>query len=133
MYYTRYFYYRIYKYYENGDWTPKFSTFALISLFLFFYITIILDLFTSFLLNVNISPNPDNYSKVWYLLFFIPLYLLYDKLIIKSGCHNKILEEFKNETRRQKTTSIIFTVLYFVLSIAFFIGALWLRQKYKGY
>ena len=133
MYYIRYFYYRIFKYYSKGGWSAYFSSFALSSLFMLFNIATLFDLFTSFALNMKISPNPDEYSKLWYLLYFVPAYFLYDKFVIKSGCHDKILDEFKDETPRQKTNSTIFTILYFVFSIAFFVGSLWLRQKYKGY
>lgn len=134
MYLIKYFYFRMFKYFLKIDEDiPYFSTFISIASTLYLHILSIFAFVSSFTLIGKILPNPDEYNKLWYLLFYMPLYFLYDRFVIKTGCHDKILDEFKNETPKQKKISIMFTILYFIFSIAFFIGALWLRQKYKGY
>jgi len=129
-----YYYFRLYKYYSNGDVIPQFSTLTTIFVFLFFNITSLMDLIFGVILGEKITlPTKQTHGYWWSLFLLLPHYLLFHYYLNVRGCHFRILEKFKNETPTEKRLSIIITILYFIFSIIFFVFTLYLRQLIRGY
>lgn len=51
----------------------------------------------------------------------------------KLRYHDKIIQEFRVETSKQKFKSSFFVILYFVITIILFVFSLWIRQEANGY
>jgi glucose-6-phosphate-specific signal transduction histidine kinase len=130
-----YYYYRLYSYYSNGGGIPFFSTFCLI--FIFFYcnvITVVTIVEITFNQVIKLPAfKGGSLGFFWPMLLIIPSYLFFYHFLRKKGYHELIIDKFKNENRRQRRTSIIFLILYFLVSITLFILTLWLRQVISGY
>ena len=131
----RYYYYRIYSYYSKGDPDPYFATFLVIFLFGFFNFLAIIDILFSVIAGNEIIyfTVKSGIGRLWPALIILPLFSLFYYYFKKRGYHEKILEEFKNETRRQRLMSRLFVILYFMGSIALMGLGLWARQVIRGY
>ncbi len=130
----RYYYYRLYSYFSNGDAIPFFSTFLVIMVFACFNLVTLIDIVFSLIFRYKVVlPVFGGYGQLWYLLIIIPAYMLYHYYLKDLENHGKIIEEFKTETKRQRLISSIWVTMYFVGSIGLFILTLWLREKIRGY
>jgi len=117
----KYYYFRVFKYYSNGDIIPYFSTFAIIFVFLLINFLTVLGVFSA-ILNFGFNmPELNGLKFIPALIFILLLYYYYYYNFVKSGKHVKLLEEFVEENKQQKKKSIIFTLLYFSMSIISFI------------
>jgi len=129
----RYFYYRVFNYYQSGDEMPFFSTYLLIFISLFFHFLTILSLIETVFNVLPTSIDTGGFKRLWSALVIIPFYVLYNQYFVKAGYHEKILKEFKNETKYQKRVSSFYTVAYFIFTVIFFFLSLWLRAEVRGY
>src|SRR6476661_2724839 len=129
----KYYYYRMFKYYKNGDSIPYFSTFSTISVFAFFNLLTIFSLLETIIGQKFSLPEINGFKRLWLILIIIPLYIIYQQYFVKKGHHNQILKEFANETKKQKRLSIFYTIMYFVFTIVVFFFSLWIRQRIAGF
>ncbi|PYF74198.1 hypothetical protein B0O44_104369 [Pedobacter nutrimenti] len=119
----RYYYYRMYKYFSTGDVVPFFSTFTVISVFFYFNIITLIDIFLFIIggVKVKLLVVESGVGRLWPALIFLPLYGLFYYYMKRLGHHDKIIDEFKDETKKQKLLSTLFVVTYFVGSIVLFV------------
>jgi len=130
---VRYYYYRVYKYFEKGDAVPFFSTFLVIILFLYFNLITLIN-FMGILMGFDFTlPVVGGMGKFWPLIFIIPLFALFYVCLKKQGIHDRILEEFQEETKKKRISSGLMTILYFIASIGLSVASLWIREKIRGY
>jgi hypothetical protein len=130
----KYYYFRLYSYYSKGDSVPFLSTFLVVFIFAFFNFLSLLALVAIISKEKFTLPVVEKGTgRLWPLLIVLPLFGLLIYLFKKKGYHDIILEEFRNETSRQKFLSKLFVILYFISSIALFVIALFLRERIAGY
>jgi hypothetical protein len=129
----KYFYYRVFNYYKSGDSTPFFSTFLSIFSSIFFHFLTILALIETAFNALPISIDTEGFKSLWFALVIVPIYVLYNQYFVKAGYHDQILNEFKNETKKQKRLSSFYTIAYFILTFVLFFFSLWLRAEVRGY
>lgn len=129
----KYYYCRVYKYFEKGDAVPFFSTFLVIVLFLYFNLITILE-FLGILIGFNFKlPVVDGVGKFWPVIFILPFFALFYFFLKRRGFHEKIIQEFSEESRNKRNLSALITILYFISSIGLFVVSLWFREKIRGY
>jgi len=130
----RYFYFRLYSYYSDGGRIPFFSTATVIIIFACFNLLSILDLIFAVIGGIKIElPIFTGANRFLVLLLFFPLYFAFYYIVKKSGYHAVIMDEFKDETSKQKLKSSLGVIIYFIASIILFVFSLWLRQRTRGY
>lgn len=132
----RYFYYRLYEYYSTGR-TPAF-----ISVFCAIFGVLIFNFYTMSNLSIVIfnfklidiqTFKGGEIGYLWPLLLLIPLYYVFDFFVRKQGLHERILEEYKNESKKARRISKAISVLYIIFSIGCFFLTLWLRDITRGF
>jgi hypothetical protein len=125
---VKYLYYRLYKYYSERPVPLIRVFFALFGLM----VSNIMSLFNILQIVRGIKTRLPSSGlgelMLWALLLSFPLYAVYSHYL-KSGYHDQIIDEFKQETKRQKLISRLFVFLYFVLSIGGWLFTSWLRQE----
>ncbi|WP_316833042.1 hypothetical protein [Pedobacter aquatilis] len=118
----KYYYYRLFTYFEDGTAIPFFKTYCVMLCFVFINILTLLKLILAQLNQEKFMLfTGQGLDKLWWLLLILPGYLLFKYELIRSGSHDRIIEEFKNETKKNKYISAFFTVLYFLISLSFFL------------
>lgn len=130
MKFIRYYYYRLYLYYAAQNSIPMGSTFT--AMFVFGVINGLT------LLCIYFYICPENTFKIplarsgWmrlipalFLLPFVGVFMTY----FKSGAHERIMHEFKNETQLSKKIGGYLVICYFIGSILFFFLGLELVRK----
>jgi len=129
----KYYYYRIYKYFEKGDAVPFFSTFLVIIVFLYFNLITLLE-FIGILIGFSFKLLViGGVWKFWPIIFILPIFGLFYYCLKSRGNHESIIKEFEGESRKQFILSSLIAILYFIISIGLFVGSLWLREKVRGY
>ena len=118
----RYFYYRLYRYYEGERAPTLFSVFVSIAV-LFILNILALLIITTPLFNATFELPVVNSGLgcLWPWLFLGPLYGLFYYFLRIKGRHERIIHEFENETHRAKLITGILVVFYFFASLASFI------------
>lgn len=133
MKFLRYFYFRLYHYYSKEP-APFFKMFSAIfaGLFLNF---LTLSSLVSVLLKTKFTffTVEKGIGRLWPLLIILPLFWILSYHFKKQGYHSTIIEEFENETSKEKLKSSLLVVFYFVSSMILFPVSLWIRQKLNGY
>jgi cellobiose-specific phosphotransferase system component IIC len=129
----KYYYFRMFSYFSEGSSVPVFRTFCVTLVFVYFNLMAVAILISLGINRKIILPVGKSISWLWPLLIIIPLFYYFTYLLEHRGWHVKILEEFSSETKNQRKRNGSFIILYFICSILFFIGVLWLRQYFKGY
>lgn len=130
----RYYYYRVYNYYKKADPDPFFKTFAVVFVGAFFNFLALASITSIFLkIKFVFFTVEKGVGRLWPLLFILPLFGILFHYFKKQDYHNKIDDEFKNETPKQKFRSGFFVILYFVGTITLFVLSLWIREKIDGY
>lgn len=127
---ARYLYYRVFKYYSKGGSVPFTSTFIHLIALAYCNFLSLFDLIAPLLIQDRIH-LPE--SRWWSLVVLIPGYLILNYVVKQQGYHQLILNEFKEETERERRIGIALVISYFVFSIALFVTTLWLREKLYGY
>lgn len=132
--FLRYYYYRVFSYYSKGDSVPFLSTFLVIFVVAFFNFLALASI-VSIILKINFTffTVEKGIGRLCSLLFILPLFGIFLHHFKKHAYHDRIIEEFKDETPKQKSKSGLFVILYFVGSLILFIASLWLRDKISGY
>lgn len=132
----RYFYYRLYKYYSTGKTPPFISVFcAIFGVLIFNFYTLsnlAVIIFNFRLIDVRTFKG-GTIGYLWVLVLVVPLYFVFDHFIRKKGLHERIMEEFKCESKKACRISKAMSVLYILLSIGCFFLTLWLRDIIRGY
>jgi hypothetical protein len=123
----------MFSYFSEGSSVPVFRTFCVTLVFGYFNLMAVAILISLVINREIILPVGKSISWLWPLLIIIPLFYHFTYLLEHRGWHVKILEEFSCETKNQRKRNDSFIILYFICSILFFIGVLWLRQYFKGY
>ena len=133
MYFLQYYYFRLYKYFSNGDAIPFFSTFLVITVFGYFNLITFVD-FLSIIMDKRLEvPAISGIGKFWPVIFLAPLFGLFHYYLKTLGNHSMIMNRFDKETSKPRILSVLFVIIYFIVSIGLFVFILWLRQKIRHY
>ncbi len=128
----KYYYFRVYSYFENGSVIPRIQTFSVIIVFAFINLGAVYDLVAFKCFKTRITYPTFEQANLGFftpLFIIIPLWAGMWFYFIKMGNHDKIIALFKSETLYQKKLSSALTLCYFILSLSIFFIELWLRQK----
>jgi len=124
---VRYYYYRLYQYFQDGSEIPFFKTYGV--LFVFFFINTLTILKGILLLTHQHKFTLfaiQGLAKLC-LILVIPLFILFRYLMIHLDTQELIINEFKGETKKRRNLSAFFTILYFFVSMALFFSILRMR------
>lgn len=133
---VRYFYYRLYEYYSSGRTPPFVSVFiAFLGVLIFNCYTLsnlTAIIFDFKLINIKTFKG-GSLGYLWPLLLIVLLYFFFDLFFRKKGYHERIMEEFKSESKKARRISKVLSIFFIVLSIGCFFLTLWLRDITRGY
>ena len=130
----KYYYFRVYSYYSNGDSVPLLSTFLVIFLFAFFNLLSFLAVISSIMkFKFTLPVFEKGPGRLLPLLIVLPFFGLFYYLVKVRDLHNTIIGEFKEETSRGKFLSKLSVLIYFVSSIVLIVMSLFLRERLAGY
>lgn len=133
MFFLQYYYFRLYKYFSNGDAIPFFSTFLVIAVFGYFNLITLFD-FLSIIMDKRVELLViSGIGKFWPVMFLAPLFGLFHYYLKTLGNHSMIMDRFDKETSKQRIVSVLSVIIYFVVSIGLFVLILWLRQEVRRY
>ena len=133
-YIIRYYYFRLYSYFADGDRVPFFSTFLVLTAFGYFNLITIINSILSLWLNIRFTmPVFKGWNILWLILAIACCWLVLQHYFKRLGHHDKIIDEFKNENSKQKAISKLLVLLYLLITIASFFTVLWLRQRLRGF
>jgi len=123
-------YFRLYKYYDNGRSIPLVSIFCVIfaiMVFMAFGLFNVLKIFFGKELFTFPVAKAGTIMYLWPLLLFFPLYFIFKYLMQKEGLHDSIMNEFENESEKDRRKSIFMTLCVVIFPLVFFFLTLYLR------
>ena len=126
----RYIYFRLYRYFDHDRAIPSISIFCVIFAMILLMVFGLLNLVTIFdgkerLILSDVKPGTIGY--LWSLLFFIPLYLVFNYFIKRNRLHDSIIAEFEDESEIARRKSRILTLTIVIFPLVFFFVTLYLR------
>jgi hypothetical protein len=131
--FLNYYYYRVFKYFSDGSSIPMYRTFILFFVFAYLNFLSILNIISLVWPKRISMPEGEGISWLWPLMIVIPLFVIFYIYLKNNGVHEDIMRRFEEETQNKKRARGFLIILYFLLSIAFFVGSLWLRNEIKKY
>lgn len=127
----KYYYYRLFSYFQGGSSVPFFRVFLIIFAFALLNFLSVMSL-CGVILDKDLKLTfVEKANHFWSLVIIVPLFGLFYYYLKKLGYHKIIFEEFDKETTKEKRSSQVIVILYFIISIIFFVLSLWLKQEIK--